>query len=39
MDASLEKLQLDYVDLVLAHRFDLHVPLEEICEAFSFLID
>lgn len=39
MKNSLEKLQLEYVDLVLAHRFDLHVPLEEICIAFSYLID
>jgi len=39
MKESLARLQLDYVDIVLAHRFDLHVPLEEVCEAFSFLID
>ena len=35
---SLEKLQLDYVDIVYAHRFDINTPLEETCRAMSWLI-
>lgn len=37
--ASLKRLQLDYVDLILAHRFDPETPLEETCRAFSWLVD
>ena len=36
---SLKRLQLDYVDIILAHRPDFDVPLEEICRAFSWVID
>lgn len=35
----LRRLQLDYVDIVFAHRPDSEVPLEETCRAFSWLID
>ncbi|CAD7931316.1 unnamed protein product [Amoebophrya sp. A25] len=39
MRGSLQRLQLDYVDLVYAHRFDPTTPLEETVRAFNFLID
>jgi aryl-alcohol dehydrogenase-like predicted oxidoreductase len=35
IDASLERLQTDYVDLYQAHRFDPDVPIEETIEAFQ----
>ena len=36
---SLKRLQLDYVDIIMAHRPDFEVPLEEICRAFSWVVD
>jgi voltage-dependent potassium channel beta subunit len=39
MKASLKRLQLDHVDVVFAHRYDPHTPMEEIVRAFNFLID
>jgi voltage-dependent potassium channel beta subunit len=36
---GLRRLQLDYVDIIFAHRPDRSTPLEEICRAFSWLID
>ena len=36
---SLKRLQLDYVDLLFAHRPDRETPLEETCRAFSWVID
>jgi len=36
---SLKRLQLDYVDVIFAHRPDYRVPLEEQVRAFSWLID
>ena len=35
---SLERLQLDYIDIVYAHRYDLNTPLEETCRAMNWLI-
>lgn len=35
IDASLRRLQTDYVDLYQAHRFDPDVPTEETVEAFQ----
>jgi aryl-alcohol dehydrogenase-like predicted oxidoreductase len=32
-------LQLDYVDIVFAHRFDSKTPLEEICRGFNEIIE
>jgi len=37
--ACLKRLELDYVDIVFAHRPDSEVPMEEIVRAFNFLID
>ena len=36
---SLRNLQLDYVDIVLCHRPDMHAPLEETCRAMSWIVD
>jgi voltage-dependent potassium channel beta subunit len=37
--ASLERLQLDYVDLIFCHRADIHTPIEEVVWAMNYLID
>jgi len=37
--ASLKRMQLDYVDVVFAHRYDRETPIEEVCRAFNWLID
>jgi voltage-dependent potassium channel beta subunit len=37
--ASLQRLQLDYVDLIFAHRPDEQTPMEEVVRAFNYLID
>lgn len=37
-DAALERLQLDYVDLIFCHRPDLHTPLEETVRAMNHII-
>nr|GAT44881.1 predicted protein [Mycena chlorophos] len=37
--ACLERLQLDYVDVIFAHRYDITVPMEEIIRAFNYVID
>ena len=39
VQASLKRLQLDYVDIVLAHRYDQDTPLEETCRAFNYVIE
>lgn len=38
VDGSLDRLQLDYVDLVYCHRHDPHTPLEEIVRAMNDII-
>ena len=38
IDASLRRLQTDYVDLYQAHRFDPDVPIEETIEAFQDIV-
>ncbi len=39
IDASLTRLQTDYVDLYQAHRFDASVPIEETVEAFQKVVE
>lgn len=39
IEASLERLGLDYVDLYFCHRFDPEVPVEEVVRAMSSLVD
>ena len=39
MRHSLERMQLDYVDLVFCHRPDVDVPIEETVRAMSHLVD
>jgi aryl-alcohol dehydrogenase-like predicted oxidoreductase len=36
---SLKRLQMDYVDVIFAHKPDLETPLEEQCRAFSWVVD
>ncbi|KAG0056483.1 hypothetical protein BGZ83_004741 [Gryganskiella cystojenkinii] len=38
-DASLKRLQLEYVDLLYAHRPDPDTPMEEIVRAFNYVIE
>ncbi len=38
VDAALARLQMDYVDLLFAHRPDLHTPVEETVRAFNHVI-
>jgi aryl-alcohol dehydrogenase-like predicted oxidoreductase len=37
--ASLQRLQLDYVDIIYAHRPDRLTPMEETVRAFNFVIE
>lgn len=39
VDASLQRLQLDYVDLVFCHRPDIHTPIEETVRAMNHVIN
>jgi aryl-alcohol dehydrogenase-like predicted oxidoreductase len=39
IDASLARLQTDYVDLYQAHRFDVDVPIEETIEALQKVLE
>jgi aryl-alcohol dehydrogenase-like predicted oxidoreductase len=38
IDASLRRLQMDYVDLYQAHRYDTETPLEETMQAFADVV-
>jgi aryl-alcohol dehydrogenase-like predicted oxidoreductase len=38
LDASLQRLRTDYVDLYQCHRYDEHTPLEETMEALSEVV-
>lgn len=35
---SLERLQLDYVDVLQCHRFDYHTPIEETMQALHDVV-
>lgn len=37
--ASLKRLQLDYVDVIMAHTFDSHTPMEETVRAFDWIVN
>jgi voltage-dependent potassium channel beta subunit len=39
VEAALERFQTDYVDLVFAHRPDIHTPIEETVRAFNHIIN
>lgn len=39
LNESLERLEMDYVDIVFAHRPDKTVPMEEVVRAFNYCID
>jgi voltage-dependent potassium channel beta subunit len=39
MKASLKRLQLDYVDIIFAHRPDVGTNMEEVVRGFSYLVD
>lgn len=38
-DAALERLQMDYVDLIFCHRPDVHTPIEETVWAMNHIIN
>jgi aryl-alcohol dehydrogenase-like predicted oxidoreductase len=38
IDGSLRRLQMDYVDLYQAHRYDIFTPLEETMQAFADVV-
>ncbi|GAB3119734.1 aldo/keto reductase family protein [Glaciibacter psychrotolerans] len=38
INGSLRRLQMDYVDLYQAHRYDHHTPLEETIQAFADVV-
>ena len=39
VEASLKRLQTDYIDLYFAHQDDRDTPLEDVLEAFGKLVD
>lgn len=38
-DESMKKMELDYVDIYYAHRYDPETPMEEIVRTFNYLIN
>ncbi|PVD36987.1 hypothetical protein C0Q70_03980 [Pomacea canaliculata] len=39
LKGSLERLQLDYVDIIFANKSDNHTPMEEVVRAFTHVIN
>lgn len=39
MQASLKRLQMDYVDLIFCHRPDIYTPIEETVRAMNFVLN
>ena len=39
VDASLKRLEMDYVDLLQIHRFDKNTPVEETMKALHDLVE
>ena len=39
LKGSLQRLELEYVDMVLAHRYDEETDMEEVCRAFNYCIN
>jgi aryl-alcohol dehydrogenase-like predicted oxidoreductase len=39
MKNSLERLQLEYVDIIMAHRPDQFTPMEEVVRGFTHIIN
>ena len=37
--SGLENMELDYADIVFAHRYDMNTPIEETCRAMNYLIE
>ena len=38
MEASLKRLQLDYVDIVFSHNHDPYAPMEEFCKTYDWIV-
>ncbi|KUG26019.1 voltage-gated potassium channel subunit beta-1 (k(+) channel subunit beta-1) (kv-beta-1) [hydrocarbon metagenome] len=38
-DAALKRMQVEYVDLIFCHRFDIHTPIEETVRAMNHIIN
>lgn len=38
LNASLKRLQMDYIDLYILHMWDYHTPIEDILEALHYMI-
>eukprot|EP01022_Parablepharisma_sp_SALTPOND_P017226 TRINITY_DN270_c0_g1_i1.p3 TRINITY_DN270_c0_g1~~TRINITY_DN270_c0_g1_i1.p3 ORF type:complete len:299 (-),score=37.22 TRINITY_DN270_c0_g1_i1:88-984(-) len=39
VEGSLKRLDLDYLDIAFAHRYDHSTPIEEVCRGFNQIID
>ncbi len=39
IDASLKRLQIDYLDVAFAHVYDYETPIEEVCRAFDRVVN